>query len=124
MKHIFLSICLALGTPAIAAADDPKPAPTDEGFSLMEEGARIFLRGLMQEVEPAMDDLKALAEDLQPNMKRLLGELGPTLNKLAALMEDATAYEAPQRLPNGDIIIRRKEDAPPLTVPDAPEIDL
>lgn len=54
-----------------------------EGLSLLEEGTRLFLRGLMAEIEPALDELR---------------------QGLMAL----DGYHAPEILPNGDIIIRRK----------------
>lgn len=62
-----------------------------EGLSLMEEGARLLLRGLMAEMEP-------------------------TLRELEGLVEDLNAYHPPEILPNGDIILRRKE---PLEEPPA-----
>lgn len=83
-----------------------------EGFSLLEEGAKILLRGLMEEMEPAMEDLHGLAENMAPAMRELQGMIG-----------DMTDYHMPERLPNGDIIIRRKT---PLTedVPGDGEIEL
>ena len=38
----------------------------------------------------------------------LIEELGPVLRDLAAMMGDIRNYHAPEMLPNGDIIIRRK----------------
>ena len=49
----------------------------------MTEALRLFMKGLMQEVEPALDDLGDLLDNLD-------------------------AYHPPEVLPNGDIIIRRK----------------
>ncbi len=69
----------------------------DEGLSLMEQGAKMLFRGLMTEMEPALKDLKGLAE-----------EMGPGLAELQGLIGDFTNYHAPEVLPNGDIIIRRK----------------
>ena len=121
MKHLIAvtAVCLTL-TPVWA--EDQKTSPEiDEGMSLMEQGARLFLRGLMDEVDPAMEDLKDFAQTMQPNLQKLLDEMGPSLQSLADMMDNATAYEAPEKLPNGDIIIRRKPDQP---TQDAPEIDL
>jgi len=126
MKQFLIVSVITASLSLPASAEDVKPAPeplVEGGFSLMEEGARIFLRGLLREVEPAMEDLKALTDQLEPNLEKLLTEMAPALNNLADMMDDVTAYELPERLPNGDIIIRRKADAPPLADP-AEEIDI
>ncbi|MGO4909015.1 AAA+ family ATPase [Pseudorhodobacter sp. W20_MBD10_FR17] len=87
----------------------------DEGLSLVERGMRLFFDGLIQELEPTMDD-----------MAEALKELEPMARQLADLIGDAQYYDAPERLENGDIIIRRKADAPPpptlppdLSLPDS-----
>ncbi|KAG1715540.1 hypothetical protein GQR58_000513 [Nymphon striatum] len=80
----------------------------EEGLSLMEEGARLFFRGIMQEMEPALEDLQGLAEDMQPAMRNFVDNMGPALRDLLAEVEDWSAYEPPEVLPNGDIILRRK----------------
>lgn len=49
----------------------------------MAEALRLFMQGLMKEMEPALDDLSELLDNLD-------------------------AYHPPEMLPNGDIIIRRK----------------
>ncbi|WP_212525367.1 hypothetical protein [Actibacterium sp. MT2.3-13A] len=74
-----------------------------EGIDLLEEGARMFMRGLMDEMEPA---LRELAEGMEPALRRLL-----------EIVDDFDAYHLPERLPNGDIILRRKT---PLAPPEAP----
>jgi hypothetical protein len=52
-------------------------------------------------------------------------EMGPALAELAAEVKDWSVYEMPEILPNGDIIIRKKqtEDAPetPEALPEAPD---
>ncbi len=58
-----------------------------EGMGLLEQGAKLLLRGLMDEMTPAMEELEEALRDL-------------------------SAYEPPEFLPNGDIIIRRKEPLP------------
>ncbi len=67
-----------------------------DGFDLFEEATRLMLKGLMQELGPAWDELQALLDNLN-------------------------AYEAPEVLPNGDIIIRRKV---PLDPQDGGELEL
>ncbi|MEI2805406.1 MAG: hypothetical protein V9G18_05540 [Albidovulum sp.] len=94
-------------TPAVA--EDAKPS-AEEGFSLLEEGAKIILRSLMDEVEPAL-------KDMHKQFGEAVGEMGPALQKLAEMIGDIRNYDPPEMLPNGDIILRRKT---PL-VPALPE---
>lgn len=95
-----LAVAALLASPLATgpvAASDAEDGPLREGLSLMEEGARLLFRGLLDELEPALRDLEGLIDDL-------------------------SAYHPPEILPNGDIIIRRKV---PLTPPpDEGEIDL
>ena len=97
------AVLLAVPMSAETAGDGKEDM--QEGFSLLEEGAKILLRGLMEEMEPAMEDLQGFAENMGPAMRELQGMIG-----------DMTDYHMPERLPNGDIIIRRKtpleNDAP------------
>ena len=113
MKKLALATCLTLiATPTISE---------DKGFSLMEEGAQMILRGLMQEMEPAMDDLQSLMEEFGPEMDQFAQELGPVLADLLQKVDDLSNYEQPEILPNGDIIIRRKPDAPDFDIENLPE---
>ena len=103
MKHFVIALALSL-TPAMA-----QEADTDKGLSLLEEGAGLLLRGLLSDMEPAMQD-----------MAEAFAEAEPMLRDLMAKVDDLTNYHAPEVLPNGDIIIRRK-----LAVElEAPEIEL
>ena len=113
MKHavIALLFCLSM-TPAIA--EDVVPTPpgdVDAGVSLLQQGAKLLLKGLMSNMEPAMQD-----------MGRALTEMQPALNDLLAMMGDLTQYHAPERLENGDIILRHK--TPAELAPKAPGTDL
>lgn len=78
----------------------------------MQQGAELFLKGLTEQMEPALDDLKSMTEELGPQMRDFFAEMGPAFGDLLEEVEDWSLYEAPERLPNGDIIIRRKPDAP------------
>ena len=40
-------------------------------------------------------------------------EISPALRELGGLVDDIENYQRPERLPNGDIILRRRADAPP-----------
>ena len=108
MKHIVLATCLALPAPLFAQEE----GEIEEGFSLMEEGAKLLFRGIMTEMEPAIDDFSGLAGELEPALEMLASEMGPALLELVQTLDSVRYYEAPEILPNGDIIIRRSPDAP------------
>ncbi|GFE48449.1 hypothetical protein So717_02020 [Roseobacter cerasinus] len=101
-----LVICAAAAAP-LSAEEDAPPSP-------MERGMQQFLEGLLQDMEPAFD-----------SMRGFMQQMGPALMDLMDQVEDWSAYEAPEILPNGDIIIRRKpeqETPPDEDMP--PQIDL
>lgn len=110
MKRYAVPVLLLLSAPVAAQETD---AP-----SLMERGAQMFLEGLMQEVEPGLQELRDLAKEFGPAMQGFLSEMGPSLGKLLEEVQDWSAYHPPEILPNGDIILRRKEDRRPETTPD------
>ncbi|MCL7465002.1 AAA+ family ATPase [Phaeovulum sp. NW3] len=120
MKHLAMILAVALAV-APAGAQTPDPAPeseVEEGFSLLEEGAKLLLRGLMGEIGPALEDMQRSLEDAG-------AELGPLLAEMMRLIDDLQHYQVPERLPNGDIIIRRKPDAPAPPADGAnPEIEI
>jgi hypothetical protein len=124
MKQIVPPIAVLVFCAAPAFAEEPK----DDGLSLMEEGAKLFFKGIMQEMEPAMDDLKAFADTMEPAMRQFVREMGPALAEVLEKVEDLTMYHPPEMLPNGDIIMRRKapkDQAVPETArPENPEIEL
>lgn len=94
-------------------------APDDgaaDGRSLIEEGARLFLRGLWAEMEPGLGEMLDALEEMRP----LIEEWGPRLHELIGMMDDIRNYEPPRMLPNGDIIIRRRT-APDGSGPPPPE---
>ncbi|MGB3243104.1 MAG: hypothetical protein WBB25_01105 [Sulfitobacter sp.] len=94
-------------------------AQEDRGLSLMERGAKLFMEGILKEMEPAIEEFEGLADQMGPALKLFADEMGPKLAEILDQVEDWSVYEAPEMLPNGDIIIRRKPD-PPLAKPDAP----
>jgi hypothetical protein len=104
-RTIALTLCLGLALPAAAqeAGTEGGATDMDEGFSLLEEGTRLLLRGLMAEMEPALRELQGALQNLD-------------------------AYHPPEVLPNGDILIRRKEplEGAPTTpeIPGEGEVDL
>lgn len=102
--------------PAHAEAETgtgPREAETEKGFSLIEEGAKLLLRGLMSEMEPSITELEGAVREIMPELEAQIGALGPQLRELARLMKDVKNYEMPVMLDNGDILIRRKDPLPP-----------
>lgn len=92
---------------APALAED-ESASVDEGFSLLREGARILMESMLKEMEPAM-------RDMQEDFGAALREMEPALRDLGGMIGDLRNYHPPEKLPNGDIIIRRKTPAEVLT---------
>ena len=109
MKQLALILILALPTPALAQ---------DDGPSLMERGAQLFFRGLMEEMDPAMQSLRELVEEAGPAMESFLEEMGPALVDLFGKVRDFSAYHPPEILPNGDIIMRKKSEDELEAVPE------
>ncbi|RBW59052.1 hypothetical protein [Ruegeria sp. A3M17] len=99
----------------------PASAEEEGNKSLMEQGAELFFEGLRKEMEPALDELLGLAEQFGPAMQSFIAEMGPALAELADEIEDWSAYETPEILPNGDIIIRKKLPQDPDAQPEIPE---
>lgn len=119
MRHLLLigAVSAVLAAPAIAQEETDK--------SLMEQGAELFFEGLRKEMEPALDELLGVVREFGPAMQSFFEEMGPALSELAGEIQDWSVYDAPEMLPNGDIIIRRKptedpEDEP-LKSEDPPE---
>ena len=111
--------CMMIGlalAPLPLAAEDPAPKAEGEGFSLMEEGAKLVLRGLMSEMEPTIKEMDKALSDMKP----MVEEIGPRFQELIALMGDVQNYQAPEVLPNGDILIRRKVPLVPKIGPRLP----
>jgi hypothetical protein len=119
IRHFLASLVLCCTVTSVQAEEEP---------SMMERGAQLFFEGLMQEMEPALDDLQGLAERFGPAMRGFVQEMGPALGELFDKVEDWSVYQPPELLPNGDIIIRRKtpdpDNTPEPKAPDEGPIDL
>lgn len=104
MKQLLATV-LMLGCLAAPAGAQESDGDVERGFSLLEEGAQLLFRGLIDEMQPGFEDMqKGLGEAAQ--------QLGPKLRQFIALVDDMRNYGAPERLPNGDIILRRLPGAP------------
>lgn len=121
LHRITLAAVLATALSAPLAA--PVFAQEDDGPSLMERGAELFFEGLAQEMAPALNDLRGMAEQFGPSMQSFLEEMGPAFVDILEQVKDWSVYEVPEVLPNGDIIIRRKvvpqEETPEPDIPKA-----
>ena len=101
-----LTLILALAAPATAQETD-----TERGFDLLREGSRMIIEGILEDVRPMIEEARPFFEE----------EMLPFLESLGELIDDLSAYELPERLPNGDIIIRRSPDHP-WPGPEEPEV--
>ncbi|WP_162784644.1 hypothetical protein [Paracoccus suum] len=87
-------------------APSPTPAPPEAGADLIERGAGILLDNLLTEMQPTF-------EEMARGLDGVANKFGPALEDLGSLVDDIHNYQTPERLPNGDILIRRRADAPP-----------
>ena len=107
MRRTALAAALLIPAALMTPAANAQTTDPEGGASRMREGLRMLLEGFGTEMAPALDRLRSLTDQLD-------------------------AYEAPEMLPNGDIIIRRKTprvpdgSRPGDTPPDGPleELDL
>ena len=96
MKILYAAaVACALAAPATA---DDGTNDMEEGLGLLGEGMQLLLRGLADELEPA-------------------------LRNFSDQMEGLNRYHPPEVLPNGDIIIRRKQPGEEV-VPEGDEIEI
>jgi hypothetical protein len=102
MRYVILTaLMLSLAAPASAQDED---GSVRDGLDLLGEGMGLILEGLMEDMRPMLEEARPFFEE----------EVVPLLERMGELVDDLSYYELPERLPNGDIIIRRSEDAPPF----------
>lgn len=120
MSRFALTLALALSLAGQAPAQempfempraDAPPSGADRPFELPGGDGGGLLEGLLNDfVTRAQPHLEGLARDLGG----LMEDYRPLFEELSTLMDDIGNYQMPpERLPNGDILIRRKADAPP-----------
>lgn len=104
-RVLCISVALALASPL--AADAPPPAP-DNGAS---EDVPQTLGDLFERL------LRGFAEETAPhlrNLERQLQQMEPEIERFWDSLRGMAQYHPPEILPNGDILIRRRQpdDAP------------
>jgi hypothetical protein len=57
---------------------------------------------------PALEGLRDRAQEMEPALRQFVEEMGPALRDLMGEIGDISAFHAPEVLPNGDILLRRK----------------
>lgn len=115
MRRFMLSFLLAVSLAlSVQAQDSPSPPPSEEAPALpLFDFFERMLRGFITEIEPQMREFERGFEALEP-------ELQGFLERLRGMAQ----YHPPEVLPNGDILIRRREaeEAPPEADEDGSEM--
>ncbi|MDK3074946.1 hypothetical protein QO034_17795 [Sedimentitalea sp. JM2-8] len=118
----------ALALAAALSASSASAQAADDGSGLMEKGLELFLDGLRQEMSPALENMRKLAEEYGPAIASFLEQMGPAFGEMLEDVKDWSAYEPPEILPNGDIILRRKQmpdsETPPVEPPPPGQTDI
>lgn len=114
MKHTALCLICAL-------AVSPAQAQDSDTEDLMRRGLEMFLEGMQDELSPTMRALADLAAQAGPALQGFVEEMGPALADIVGQVQDWTAYHPPEILPNGDIILRRKQPGE-LELPEGGEL--
>ncbi|MDP3339717.1 hypothetical protein [Frigidibacter sp.] len=105
MKYA-LTLALLLASP-LNAQTLPEEVPEEPG--LFERGAERLLREFMDEMAPALDEAEQAFREMEPSFRAML----PMMRELAGMIGDIDHYHMPEKLPNGDILLRRKPDLLP-----------
>lgn len=98
---LIATLAAPVWTAPAAMAQDSEAEP-----GLMDGLLGTIMENMLRDVGPEMDQMG-------DGMSGALSRLGPVLKDLSVLVDDLRNYQAPERLENGDILIRRRADAPP-----------
>lgn len=97
-RSVALITALVLTASPLSADDSRSPLPSDEEMQQLGDMAERWMRDFADRMSPMVQQLREMVDDL-------------------------SAYEAPELLPNGDIIIRRKPDAK-IVEDETPSVEL
>ena len=114
IRALILSGLMSL--PALSAqaqAADPPPAEQPSEQPSEQDGMDLIGRGIGMIFDRLMTDLAPDLNRLGQDMSGAFAHLAPVLGDLSVLVDDLANYQAPERLENGDILIRRRPGAPP-----------
>lgn len=89
-------ILMTIAAPSLSFAQSGQTPPAERDDGLL----------------PNEEELRELGDLAERMLRRFGDRMEPMAERLRALVDDLDAYEAPEMLPNGDIIIRRKPDVP------------
>ena len=76
-----------------------------------------MLRGLLEEVAPPLQELAGIANEYLPAFELFANEMGPAIAEVVSQIDSIAYYERPVIEANGDIVIRRRADAPAWVPP-------
>lgn len=116
--HVITVTALAAMLSLPVAAQQPAPPSEEQQIVPPEPLADLFerlLRGFADETAPHLRNLERQLEQLEPEIERFWDSL-----------RGMAQYHPPEILPNGDILIRRRQpvELPPQPPEDQPEPDL
>jgi hypothetical protein len=120
MRRMTRLIPLALAAALLAAPATAQDAAEEPG--LIEQGVEMMFRGLLEEASPAIGELAGIGQDLLPALELFGEEIGPAIAETLGQIDSIAYYELPVIEPDGDIVIRRRADAP-AWVPPPPEVE-
>ncbi|WP_146257640.1 hypothetical protein [Roseinatronobacter thiooxidans] len=102
------ALCALMAVPVQAQEEGARPDAQDSTPQIFDLFERM-LRGFMRDAQPHLRELERDFTALEPELQRLLQNL-----------RDMTQYHPPEILPNGDILIRRRQggDTAPEPAPD------
>ncbi|MDB6176970.1 hypothetical protein PAF17_05540 [Paracoccus sp. Z330] len=101
-QHSFIAALFFLSATMPVSAQEPE----GNGSGLLQRGIENLMQDFIDDIGP---DLNRLGED----MSGALSRMAPVFEDLSTMVDDMENYQMPERLENGDIIIRRRADAPP-----------
>ena len=113
MKHALpFALMLVFASPALAENQTPNDLSPNFG-----EGANQLFGDLLNDLAPLFEGMEELGNDLGEEIGPLLDDLN---SSIAEGFEGLNAYHPPEFLPNGDIIIRRKQPGETAPTPEDP----
>lgn len=113
---IFAAVVMAL--PAYAQTYGQTQGQTED--QTLAQSADSPLENLFEDFRKQLEEF---SDEVGPMMEGFTKEVSPLLEGLADQLKDLNAYHAPEILPNGDILIRRKspKEQEPRSAPNSDE---